>query len=529
MRYRSIVAVSVASVLAASLTLSVGGTSSAKSARKTAAASAQYSGSFAISGRQARDYRLPADVRQVSQQALPGGRTQTRYQQVVGEASVFGGQITVITGADGVNDSVVGAYFPDLRPKNVVRVSRLEARSTVAGRVGYRGDWDNTLRIDPRTGRQFYAVEAMRADQRPVHWVDAATGRVIKSYSALTKGEGTGVKGDTKTIDTTQNSSTGQWEMKTDDDRQETFDLKNGTVGGALMTDEDNVWDLKSGNGSPSQPAGVDAQYYARVVDAFYRDTFDRDSIDGQGMQIVSKVHYSQDYCNAFWNGEFMTYGDGDGNICLPLSGGLDVDGHELTHGVTEHTSNLIYENESGALNEAFSDMMGNTIEFYADAHGLDPAAKPDWVVGEDVLSPGSATPGFRNMGDPEQFQDPSHYSLRFTGPEDNGGVHTNSGIPNHAYYLTVNGGSNASCTANDSHQVLLTGPDCDVDVPALGLDRAEQIYFDGFTSLPEFANFCDARNATVSVAGDDADAVGQAWDAVGVHDDCTPGSPPAA
>ena len=145
---------------------------------------------------------------------------------------------------------------------------------------------------------------------------------------------------------------------------------------------------------------------------------------------------------------------------------------------------------------------------------------------GEDVINRTTATPGFRNMGDPEQFGDPSHYSRRYTGTEDNGGVHTNSGISNHAYYLTVNGGRNASCTANASHGVLLTGKDCKVKVPRLGLAKAERIYFDGFTSLPEYANFCDARNATMAVAGSSKSSVGKAWDAVGVHRGCAPARP---
>ena len=99
--------------------------------------------------------------------------------------------------------------------------------------------------------------------------------------------------------------------------------------------------------------------------------------------------------------------------------------------------------------------------------------------------------------------------------------MHTNSGISNHAYVLAVNGGQNASCTANASHGVLLTGPSCDVQVPALGLDKVEHIFYDGFTSLQSNATFCDARKATVAVAGADAAAIGQAWDAVGVNDGC--------
>ncbi len=145
------------------------------------------------------------------------------------------------------------------------------------------------------------------------------------------------------------------------------------------MTDPDDVWDAdQPQNLSPSQAAGVDAHYYAELVDDFYGDTFGRDSIDDNGMTIISTVHYDVGYCNAFWNGEQMTYGDGDTPAtCKPLSGGLDVVGHELTHGVTEFTSGLIYENESGALNESFSDMMGNTTEFYADRPAATPLLSP--------------------------------------------------------------------------------------------------------------------------------------------------------
>ncbi len=349
----------------------------------------------------------------------------------------------------------------------------------------------------------------------------------MKAFDAIAHGEGTGVKGDTKVIDTSRNAATGSFELKTADDRQETFDLLNKTSGdGVLMTDADDLWNSNRGIASPSQAAGVDAHYYAGVVDDFYGDVFGRDSIDGNGMQIVSKVHYDRNYCNAFWNGSYMTYGDGDGRGCLPLSGGLDVDGHELTHGVTEFTSGLIYENESGALNEAFSDMMGNTIEFYADANNLDPTVGPDFRIGEDVINPGTAGAGFRNMADPAEFDDPDHMVDKYVGTSDSGGVHTNSGIANHAYYLTVMGGRNAGCTPTATRAATHT-EDCDTVVAPVGLDRTEHIYYDGFTSLPEYANFCDARNATVAVAGDQAGPVSDAWKAVGVYSGCTGGTQP--
>ena len=539
MRYRSMLAVTAVTALAAATTVVTATTSSAVDTTSvTANQSAQPAGSFALSGQAAAHYKLPSGMRELHTSTFPDGRTQTRYQQVVDGASVFGGQITIIRSAAGEAETVIGAHFPALQAKNKARLTKGEAKQKVAKQIGTEGDFDSTLRIDPKTGRLFYQVQSIRSDERPVRWVDATTGETINAFDAVTEGEGIGVKGDTKTINTTLTAA-GDYRLLSSDNRQSTYDAMNTGRETPLqvkpMTDADDVWDLP-GMTSPGQPAGVDAHYYANVVDDFYGDTFGRNSIDDQGMKIISVVHYGQGYCNAFWNGSYMTYGDGNGTTCKSLSGGLDVDGHELTHGVTEHTSGLIYENESGALNEAFSDMMGNTIEFYAAKHNLDPAAQPDFLIGEDVISTvGDPTPGFRNMGDPMQDGDPSHVSQKYTGAEDNGGVHTNSGIANHAYYLAVNGGSNASCTANQYHKVLLRGKDCTIVVPALGLDTAAQVFYDGFTSLPEYANFCDARNATAAAAGGSktgpqnptAKAVGLAWDAVGVHNGCKQGTPP--
>jgi Zn-dependent metalloprotease len=532
MRSRTLFAISASAVLVTSTGLATASASSAAPQRTVATPSASsYSGSFAISGKSAAAYVVPDDVTQVWSSRRPDGTTQTRYQQKVGNADVFGGQVTVLKNAAGRTTAVIGAYFPDLRPTNAVKVGRAAARGIVVDKVGSRGTFRNHLMVNPRTGRYFYEVQSLRAAQRPVRWVDATSGAVIKAYNGLTEGSGTGVKGDTKQLDTVKDATSGLFQLKTADDRQETYDLQNASVetGGVLMTDPDDVWNYNKGIASPSQAAGVDAHYYAGVVDDFYHDVFARNSLDNKGLKIVSKVHYSSRYCNAFWNGQFMTYGDGDGRTCLPLSGGLDVDGHEMTHGVTEFTSGLIYENESGALNESFSDMMGNTMEFYAAQGGKDPSGSPDWLIGEDVIKNRTGNNGFRNMGDPEEFGDPSDYSQLYTGTSDSGGVHTNSGISNHAYYLAVNGGRNASCTANAVHGVLLTTKSCDVTVPALGLSKAEHVFYDGFTSLPAYANFCDARNATVAAAartGDDA-AIGAAWDAVGVNAGCAGGTPP--
>jgi len=531
MRLRSALGAAASAAFVVTATVATTPSSPAAGSAPQSSKPATPAGSFSLSGADAASYTVPDGFREVHSTTLPSGQVQTRYQQYVGGASVFGGQITIVKDAAGTQQFVVGAYFPGLTRANAVKVAKAEAKAIVTKAIGTRGHFSSELRIDPRTGRTFWAVDTIRAAQRPVRWVDAGSGKVIRAFNGLTEGTGIGVKGDTKTVDSTFDANANAYQLISADGRQKTLDVQNRLNSPIVMTDADDTWDLL-GNKSPAQQAGVDAHYYANVVDDFYQDTFGRNSIDDQGMQIKSYVHYGSRYCNAFWNGLYMTYGDGDGRTCLSLSGGLDVDGHELTHGVTEHTSNLIYENQSGALNESFSDMMGNTIEFYADQHGLDPAAQPDWLIGEDIIiSRTDPTPGFRNMSDPAQDGDPDHMVEYINTTSDNGGVHSNSGIPNHAYYLAVNGGQNAGCTAGQYRTAPTHTEDCDVTVSALGLADAEQVFYAGFTSLPEYANFCDARNATVAAAtaigATQAVGTGQAWDAVGVHEGCTPGTPP--
>jgi len=219
---------------------------------------------------------------------------------------------------------------------------------------------------------------------------------------------------------------------------------------------------------------------------------------------MVSSAHLYRNYSNAFWNGSQMAYGDGDGSTFRELSGDLDVVAHELTHGVTDKTSDLIYQNESGALNEAFSDIMGTAVEFHHQTG--------NWTIGEDIHIGGN---GFRNMEDPNEDGDPSHYADRYTGGSDNGGVHINSGIANHWFYLLVKGGQNADATFAS-----------DTEVQGIGMASAEQIAFLGFTALPANATFCDARASTITMANGNSANVADAWDEVGVDDAlCNSGS----
>ncbi len=173
------------------------------------------------------------------------------------------------------------------------------------------------------------------------------------------------------------------------------------------------------------------------VVD-YYRECFGRNSIDDAGMTLMSSIHYGVRYDNAFWNGAQMTYGDGDGRVFADFTNSDDVIGHELTHGVTQFTAGLDYSDEPGALNESISDAFGAMFHQWRNKQDVSDA---DWLIGPGVLGPAAIAKGYsclRNMADPGSRQclspQPSHYSDYIAG----GDPHENSGIPNHAFYLSA-------------------------------------------------------------------------------------------
>lgn len=233
--------------------------------------------------------------------------------------------------------------------------------------------------------------------------------------------------------------------------------------------------------------AAVDAHYYAGEVFDYYYDTFGRVSYDNQGADIRSTVHYGSNYNNAAWTGNQMIYGDGDGSTFTYLSGADDIVAHELTHAVTDTTAELVYENQSGALNESFSDVFG----FFVDSE--------DWLMGEDVYTPGTSGDALRSLSNPNAYNQPDHMdeyrNLPNTESGDWGGVHINSGIPNKAAYYTIN---------------------------SIGISKAEDIYYRALTVyLTPSSNFSSARQALIQSAQDlygsqAANAVSNAWSNVG-------------
>ena len=254
----------------------------------------------------------------------------------------------------------------------------------------------------------------------------------------------------------------------------------------------------------------IDAAHnYAIATYDYYFNNHGRDSINDAGMTLKSRVHYDLRYNNAFWDGTQMTYGDGDGVTFIPLSQDADVVAHELTHGITEHTSGLVYQNESGALNEAWSDIFGAMVDRQEGATGAD-----IWFIGEDIYTPGTPGDALRNMADPAAFGDYDWWPTRYTGSSDNGGVHWNSGIANLAFKLLVTGGNHPRGKSS-------------VTVPEIGFDAAADIFYAANVScLTPSSNFTAARYCTADVFGGNyAAAVHAAWDAVGVPND--PPSPP--
>lgn len=178
----------------------------------------------------------------------------------------------------------------------------------------------------------------------------------------------------------------------------------------------------------------------------FYKEEFERNSIDGSGMRLDGYVHRGVHYNNAFWDGQEMVFGDGDGVVFTDFTQSLDVIGHELAHGVTEFTAGLEYERQPGALNESMSDVFGSLVKQWSLKQTADDA---DWLIGGDIFTPSIGADALRSMKAPGTAYDnellgkdpqPDHMDRYYEGSDDNFGVHINSGIPNKAFYLTAVG-----------------------------------------------------------------------------------------
>ena len=290
----------------------------------------------------------------------------------------------------------------------------------------------------------------------------------------------------------------------------QTYDMNNGTS-------YNNASDVTSTSTSfTGSGTAVQAHWGAENTYDYFFQKHGRNSYNGNGAVIRSYVSYGNNYVNAFWNGSVMTYGDGNGTTYGPLVP-LDIVGHEITHGVVSNSANLIYNSESGALNESFADIFGEMVENHAQGNN-------DWLMGTDIGIGQSGA--FRSMSDPKSKGDPDTYQGQnwWTSSGDNYGVHTNSGVQNKWFYI-LSQGETGTNDNNDSYAV--TG---------IGITKAGEIAYRNLTVyLSANSNYAAARAGAIQSAIDlfgagspEEIATTNAWYAVGVGNAWGPPPPPA-
>lgn len=450
------------------------------------------------------------------------GMTHYTYEQQYKNVPVDGTSFMVHTDAEGVITAINGDVFPDVKfsykGETTSKLSKDEATKLAWESINvkpedtvvedpsavlehdFHSEVENTATSSETVLYQFEGeyhlaekVTLQFIHPYPANWkvyIDAVDGSVIDAYNAAaeyaTTGTGTGVLGDSKSLNTYYSNSTYYLydTTKPMNGVIETFTARNGSsLPGSYSVDPDNVFT------STTQRADVDAHAYAGKVYDYYKNKHARNSFNNAGATIRSTVHYGSNYNNAFWNGQQMVYGDGDGTQFRALSGALDVVAHEITHAVTDYTAGLEYRNQSGALNESMSDIFAVFVE-------------PDYLIGEDVYTPYTSGDALRSVSDPTKYGQPAHMNNYYNTTSDNGGVHTNSGIPNKAGYYIIN---------------------------SLGTATAEKIYYRALTRyLGPTSNFSAARAARAATLQAAADlygsgsstynAVATAWNNVGVY-----------
>jgi thermolysin len=424
------------------------------------------------------------------------GNTIVRLQQTIDGIPVFGFEQVANIDENGIMTSLSGNVLEENNAKSGKKVNANKAVDIALNDLSVTPVFDakpiaELAYVVNEDGADLaYVIELSYMEPEAARWfyfVNAETGFVLNKFNKLDTAKPvkptTGITVDSSGIDVHGVLRTFKALKSTayylvDSTRGNgiyTYDAAFRTrTPGSLWSDSDNYL-----NASYDAPA-VSAHVNAAAVYDFYLNEFNRKSYDNNNAQLKSTVHYSRNYNNAFWNGSQMVYGDGDGDVFYPLSGALDVVAHELTHAVTEYTCDLIYQNESGAINEALSDIMGTRVEFYYNDN-------PDYLIGEDISGPGLGSVALRSMADPTLMGDPDHYSVRYTGTQDNGGVHINSGIINKAAYLMAEGGTH--------YNVRVTG---------MGIDKTAEVFYRCMTNyLTSSSDFSTLRNTAIQAASD--------------------------
>lgn len=454
------------------------------------------------------------------------GLSTVRVQQYYDNYRVFGADQIVNIAGNGVVKSFIGLPLEldsKLMKKAIHNTSKKEALEIVMNDLGFTPELVNdpnpeiVVYVTGDTAYYTQMVEVVFDEPTPGRWfyfIDTASGEIVNKYNTISTakpvttpvfnpantvtGTGTDVLGATRSI-TTNRHTDGKYYLA-DMTRGKgivTYNANYSTrLPGTLWSDIDNVYNLTTDR------AAVSSQVNIGIVYDYHKNKFNRSSFNNLGAQIKSSVHVGSSYNNAYWNGTQFAFGDGDGNTFIPLSGALDVVAHEFQHAVTTNTANLVYQNESGALNEAISDIMGTAVEFYANDN-------PDWLCGEDIAGPGLGTPALRSLEDPAAYGDPDHYSKIYVGTQDNGGVHTNSSVINKAAYLIGAGGTHYGVT-----------------VQGQGVEVMERVFNRALTTyMTSSTNFSGAKAACIQAATDlygagsaQVNAVQDAFTACGIN-----------
>lgn len=483
-----------------------------------------------------RAFRLREDTQ------IPGRRHE-RLRQLHAGVPVFGGEIALQT-EGGQPLTAFGTLYEGIETAVEPRVSAAaaRARTEAEGLALLDGPELSVLPKDDGGYALAWRTRVMRADpdrfELRMRFDDALSGERILEYSDLqtqAAGSARGVFGDLKKISTRPTAGAFLADDRLRPPTILTYDMQGDLLRSLYVLnlllpfeerdvarDADNDW---------NDGAAVDAHVYAGWVYDYLHSRFGRRGLDDANMPVLNVVHMVRRedvdrqsdavrdvlYLNAaYLGGGLMIYGEGlppgrtySGLEVDYFSAGLDIVAHELGHALTDASSRLVYRNESGALNEAYSDILGASVEFAYQPAGSG-LQRADYLLGEDVLRPGGA----RSMSRPSDFGDPDHYSLRYRGSLDNGGVHHNSGIANHAFYLAIEGGTHR-----------LSG----LRVQGVGADRRgeiERAFYRAFTAfLTPQSGFSQARAATIQAARElygatsaAATAIAQAWTAVGVE-----------
>ncbi|MEU6816809.1 M4 family metallopeptidase [Streptomyces sp. NPDC046860] len=432
------------------------------------------------------------------------GTVHTRYERTYAGLPVLGGDLVVHTPPASLAKGTVSTTFATKRAikvasttaavtKSAAQATALKAAKALkadkpaadsARKVIWAGSGTPTLAWESVIG-------GFQDDGTPsrLHVVtDATTGKELHRYQAVQTGTGKTQYNGTVSLNTTLSGSTYQL-YDTTRGGHKTYNLNKGTSGtGTLFTDADDVWG--TGAGSDPQTAAADAAYGAQETWDFYKNTFGRSGIRNDGVAAYSRVHYSNNYVNAFWDDSCfcMTYGDGSGNTHALTS--LDVAGHEMSHGVTSNTAGLNYSGESGGLNEATSDIFGTGVEFYSNT-ATDPG---DYLIGEKIDINGDGSP-LRYMDKPSK--DGASKDSWYSGIG-NLDVHYSSGPANHMFYLLSEGSGTKVVNG-----VTYNSPTADgVAVTGIGRAAALQIWYKALTTyMTSTTNYAGARTAALNAA----------------------------